>query len=83
MYSWQEVLFRLFLTSVFGALIGLERERKTGKEVNLKDILIRIEETEKINFTDFSINRKDTGLFIQVRFENINTEKSIELLNNL
>ncbi|MEO9021644.1 MAG: MgtC/SapB family protein [Ginsengibacter sp.] len=28
MYSWQEILFRLFLASVFGALIGLEREQK-------------------------------------------------------
>ena len=28
MLSWQEILFRLFLASLFGALIGLERERK-------------------------------------------------------
>ena len=28
MVAWQEILFRLFLASVFGALIGLERERK-------------------------------------------------------
>ena len=28
MYSWEEILFRLFLASVFGGLIGLERERK-------------------------------------------------------
>lgn len=28
MYSWQEILFRLMLASVFGALIGLEREQK-------------------------------------------------------
>lgn len=28
MVNWQEILFRLFLASVFGALIGLERERK-------------------------------------------------------
>src|SRR6185437_5706689 len=28
MYSWEEIVFRLFLASVFGALIGLERERK-------------------------------------------------------
>lgn len=26
--SWEEILFRLFLASVFGGLIGLERERK-------------------------------------------------------
>lgn len=28
MLDWQEILFRLFLAAVFGALIGLERERK-------------------------------------------------------
>ena len=28
MLAWQEILFRLFLAAVFGALIGLERERK-------------------------------------------------------
>ena len=28
MVTWQEILFRLFLAAVFGALIGLERERK-------------------------------------------------------
>lgn len=28
MVNWQEILFRLFLAAVFGALIGLERERK-------------------------------------------------------
>lgn len=28
MVAWQEILFRLFLASLFGALIGLERERK-------------------------------------------------------
>ena len=28
MVEWQEILFRLFLAAVFGALIGLERERK-------------------------------------------------------
>jgi len=28
MHSWQEILFRLFLASIFGGLIGLERERK-------------------------------------------------------
>ncbi|MEO6844582.1 MAG: MgtC/SapB family protein [Ginsengibacter sp.] len=28
MYSWEDIIFRLFLASVFGALIGLERERK-------------------------------------------------------
>jgi putative Mg2+ transporter-C (MgtC) family protein len=28
MISWQDILFRLFLAAVFGALIGLERERK-------------------------------------------------------
>ena len=28
MVTWQEMLFRLFLAAVFGALIGLERERK-------------------------------------------------------
>lgn len=28
MYSWEEIVFRLFLASVFGASIGLERERK-------------------------------------------------------
>lgn len=28
MLYWQEILFRLFLAAVFGALIGLERERK-------------------------------------------------------
>lgn len=28
MVEWQEILFRLFLAALFGALIGLERERK-------------------------------------------------------
>jgi putative Mg2+ transporter-C (MgtC) family protein len=28
MLPWQEILFRLFLAAIFGALIGLERERK-------------------------------------------------------
>ena len=28
MYSWEEIVFRLFLASVFSALIVLERERK-------------------------------------------------------
>ena len=28
MLNWEEILFRLFLASLFGALIGLERERK-------------------------------------------------------
>lgn len=28
MVTWQEILFRLFLACIFGALIGLERERK-------------------------------------------------------
>lgn len=28
MHSWEEIIFRLFLATVFGGLIGLERERK-------------------------------------------------------
>ena len=56
---------------------------ETGKDANVKDILNRIEKTGNINFIDLSINRKETGLFIQLKFENMNSEKSIELLNNL
>ena len=28
MINWHEILFRLFLAALFGALVGLERERK-------------------------------------------------------
>lgn len=39
MVSWEEILFRLFLAALFGALIGLERERKdwTGRYANTYD----------------------------------------------
>jgi uncharacterized membrane protein YhiD involved in acid resistance len=30
MIEWKEILIRLSLAALFGALIGLERERKTG-----------------------------------------------------
>src|SRR5690625_2873723 len=30
MLDWQEILLRLVMSSVFGALVGLERERKNG-----------------------------------------------------
>ena len=56
---------------------------ETSKGASVKDILIKIEETESINFTNFSITKNDTGLFIQLKFENIDAGKSIELLNNL
>lgn len=56
---------------------------ETGKDADVKDILTKIQETESINFTDFSVNKNPSGLFIQLKFENMNAEKSIELLNNL
>lgn len=56
---------------------------ETDRDASVKDILNKIEEIKNINFTDCSINRKDSGLFIQLKFENINIEKSIELVDNL
>lgn len=56
---------------------------ETGKGAEIKDILNKIEETGNINFIDFTVTKSDAGLFIQLKFENLNSQKSIELMSNL
>lgn len=41
------------------------------------------EDEVNISFTNLTINKNDTGFFIQLKFEDIDYEKSIELLNAL
>jgi len=56
---------------------------ETGKGAEKKNILNKIEETGNINFIDFTVTKSEAGLFIQLKFENLNSQKSIELMSNL
>lgn len=56
---------------------------ETNKNPNARDIFKKREDEVNISFTNLTINKNDTGFFIQLKFEDIDYEKSIELLNAL